>query len=125
MKNTIKLNFVILLTVVATLFSCSTNDMDEDQDIANALVGEWQRVDSNASLANSFVFYADNTGIKIASEADKNGTAISNATSLEWNSSSTNLQLMIGEEINTPYSFNAEGQLVLSVISSIPFVRID
>lgn len=125
MKNTIKLNFVILLTVVATLFSCSTNDMDEDQDIANALVGEWQRVDSNASLANSFVFYADNTGIKIASEADTNGTAISNATSLEWNSSSTNLQLMMGEEINTPYSFNAEGQLVLSAISSIPFVRID
>jgi len=125
MKNTIKLNFVILLTVVATLFSCSTNDMDEDQDIGNALVGEWQRVDSNASLANSFLFYADNTGIKIASEADTNGTAISNATSLEWNSSSTNLQLMMGEEINTPYSFNAEGQLVLSAISSIPFVRID
>lgn len=125
MKSTIKLSFVILLTVIATLFSCSTNDMDDDQDIANALVGEWQRVDSNASLANSFVFYADNTGIKIASEADVDGTAISNATSLEWNSSSTNLQLMMGEEINTPYSFNEEGQLILSAISSIPFVRID
>ncbi|MBQ0787513.1 MAG: hypothetical protein KBT69_08440 [Oceanihabitans sp.] len=125
MKNTIKLNFVILLTVVTTLFSCSTNDMDDDQNVANALVGEWQRVDSSASLANSFVFYADNTGIKIASEAQDNGTAISNAVSLEWNSSTTNLQLMMDEEINTPYSFNAEGQLVLSAISEIPFVRID
>jgi len=124
MKNTIKLSFVILLTIVSTLFSCSS-DADDSQNETNALIGEWKRADSNSSFANGFVFLADNTGVKFTSENHDDGTAISNAVSLEWNSSATNLQLMMYEEINTPFSFNEEGQLILSAISEIPFNRTD
>ncbi|QRM90381.1 hypothetical protein FG167_14425 [Lacinutrix sp. WUR7] len=125
MKNTINSSFVVVLLIVSTLFSCSTNDMDDNQNETNTLVGEWQRADSNSSFANGFVFLADNTGVQFTSENHDDGTAISNAVSLEWNSSGTNLQLMMDEEINTSYSFNAEGELLLSAISEIPFVRID
>lgn len=125
MKNTIKSSFVVVLLIVSTLFSCSTNDMDDNQNETNTLVGEWQRADSTSSFANGFVFLADNTGVQFSSESHDDGTAISNAVSLEWNSSTTNLQLMMDEEINTSYSFNAEGELLLSAISEIPFVRID
>ena len=124
MKNNIKTSFVILLTIVSTLFSCSS-DTDDSLNETNALVGEWQRVDSNNSFENIFVFNADNSGIKISSETNDNATAISNAVSLEWSSSNNNLLLIIDQEINTPYSFNAQGQLILSAITEIPFVRIN
>lgn len=124
MKKSIKLSFVVVLTIVSTLFSCSS-DNDTNSSDTNELVGEWQRVDSNSSFATGFVFNVNNTGLKFSSESFDDGTAISNAVELQWNISNANLQLMMHEEVSTPYSFNEEGQLILSAISEIPYVRID
>ena len=122
MKKAIKLSFVIVLTIVSTLFSCSS---DNDNDSENELVGIWQRIDSDNGSDNKFVFNADNSGLKIYAESHEDGTAISNATSLEWSSSSNNLHIIENEEIDTPYSFNENGQLILSAVSNIPFNRVD
>ena len=124
MKNSIKLSFVVLFTIVSTLFSCSSDDDNNDSDI-NELVGIWQRVDSDNGTDNKFVFNADNSGLKIYAEFHEGGTAISNASSLEWSSSNNNLHIIENEEIDTPYSFNEEGQLILSSVSNIPFNRVD
>jgi hypothetical protein len=125
MKNAITSSFTVVLLIVTTLFSCSSEDVDDNLIETNTLVGEWQRLDSNASVVNTFEFYADNSGVKIYAEYHDDGTATSSATGIEWNTTSNNIQLLMDEEINTPYSFNAEGQLILSAISEIPFVRID
>ncbi|WP_452225931.1 hypothetical protein [Lacinutrix cladophorae] len=124
MKKNIAFNLIVVLTVLSTLFSCST-DADDNFNETNTLVGVWQRIDSNDSFENKFVFYADNSGIKITSETYDNATAISNAISLEWSSANNYLSLLMNEEISTPYSFNEDGQLILSNISEIPFTRID
>lgn len=123
MKNSIKISFLVLLTIISTLFSCSS-DNDNDSD-TNQLIGIWQRVDSDNGSDNKFVFNADNSGMKIYAETHEDGSAISNATSIEWSSSNNSLHIIFYEEIDTPYSFNDEGQLILSAVSEIPFTRVD
>jgi len=124
MQKPFKSSLILLFTVLSTLFSCSS-DADDSENTTNALVGVWQRIDSTSSFENKFVFNVDNSGIQISSETNVDETAISNATSLEWISANNQLQLLIHEVIETPYYFNAEGQLVLSAISEIPYTRIE
>jgi hypothetical protein len=133
MKKLKKLTLILSLIFIASILSCS----DEDNEIIKNpdLVGVWQRSDFIENP--DFNGYRENNDYRLFLKSDDSsylthaisyddGTAISFALGLEWSTQDNQLTLIIdGEETNTHYSFNSDGQLILSKLTNFPFNKLD
>jgi len=124
MKYLKVLKAVFLFSVLITLFSCKDDDKNVNQ--ATDLVGEWQRSDVTIEFEYQLIFYANYSGIKTERIGDPNGQAISSAIGFNWSTNEEILDLDFdGEITTTSYFINAEGQLFLSDLTDLYFIKLD
>ena len=118
------LKMIFYFILIATILSCNSDDDENNQ--TNGLVGVWQRSDVSDIFENKFIFNSDNSGYRTWFEGNSPTSAISNAETFNWSTNDNQLTLIIlNEKINTPFSFNSEGQLILSTFSDIPFNKLE
>ena len=119
-----KLKMIFYFIFIATILSCNSDDNEINQ--TNELVGVWQRSDFSENFEYKLYLNSDYTGMITSSEYFDDGKAISNALTVTWSAIDNQLTLLIAdEEINTPYSFNADGQLILRGLTDLPFNKLE
>ena len=124
MKYLKVLKAVFLFSVLITLLSCKDDDKNINQ--ATDLIGEWQRSDVTIEFEYQLIFYANYSGIKTERIGDPNGQAISSAIGFNWSTNEEILDLDFdGEITTTSYFINAEGQLFLSDLTDLYFIKLD
>tara|TARA_R110000787_G_scaffold41071_13_gene101608 strand:+ start:5127 stop:5501 length:375 start_codon:yes stop_codon:yes gene_type:complete len=124
MKYLKVLKAVFLFSVLITLFSCKDDDKNINQ--ATDLVGEWQRSDVTIEFEYQLIFYANYSGVKTERIENSNGQGISSAVMFHWSTYEDILDLDFdGEITNTSYFINAEGQLFLSDLTNLYFIKLD
>ena len=124
MKSLNILKTVLVFSVLFTLFSCKEDD--KNVSLTNDLIGEWQRSDVTVEFEYQLIFYANHTGVRTQREGDPNGQAISSALGFNWNTNDDILDLDFdGDITTTPFFINAEGQLFLSDLTSLYFIKLD
>ena len=118
MKNIKFLKVVILFLFVTAIFSCSNYDND--------LIGEWQRSDFNSEFEYKLILNPDNTGYRTQREGDLKGPVISNARAFNWivNENILNIDYE-GEIITTNFYINSNGQLHLTDITNLYFIKLE
>lgn len=110
MKHLLKTSLVFILLIVAT--SCSTNDIDENQQIR----GIWDNVEIDGEEMRTFrlVFGKENSGANIYKVELSNGQGSSSIASFEWNLNNDVIEIIEEGKIQDEYYLNSEGQLVSS-----------
>ncbi|RMA56717.1 hypothetical protein [Ulvibacter antarcticus] len=123
MKNLKVLKVAFILFVAIAVFSCK--DDDNVINLSDDLIGEWQRSDFNDDFEFKFVFYTNNTGIETSFVRDATGE-ISSLSSFNWTTEDNILTLDFDGEIETTnFSISANGQLLLSDFTDLPFDKLD
>jgi len=92
------------------------------------LIGVWHRSDASDIFEIQLTFHNDNFGSLMSLEEDPvNQTSTSSIQDLAWSTNGNELTFSLSgnEEITTPYAINADGQLVLSSYSELPFNRLE
>ena len=120
--KTFKLLSIFLFALL--LFSCNK---DDDNNINEKLVGEWQRSDFNEDYNFTIIFNSDYTGYITEYvgelETDK---AISGAFPFKWN---TNEDILIlndfNKEIKTNYNFDKQGNLIINEYPNLYFIKVN
>ncbi len=138
MKN-LKPRIILFITIACILSSCkddvSNNNASQNSDENSELVGVWQRSDfikdpdfSNYNENNDYKlhFNTDNSSSLTHGIFYSDGKAISTANTFEWSTENNQLSIKFSDEevINTPYSINEEGQLLLNGLTNLPFNKI-
>ncbi len=126
MKNPRIYKSVVLFFVLISIFSCNKDD-DNESNLANDLIGEWQRSDFTEEFEYKLVFNADNTGFRIESEKDlEAGTEISSLIPFTWNANNNTLNIDFdGESVTTNFTINSSGHLLLSDFTDFYFIKIE
>ena len=123
MKNLRIPKLIFYILFMTAILSCSK---DDEINQTSELVGVWQRSDVSENFENKFVFQSDNSGYRTWFEGNMPETAISALMTLKWSAIDNHLTIMVGdEEINTTYSINSNGQLILSNLTDLPFNKIE
>lgn len=123
MKKIKLLNVIILFFVALAMLSCEKEE--EDVELTNILVGEWQRSDFSNTFEYKLIFYSDNSGVRTQREGDLNIGVISNAVMFDWNTNGDHLELDFeGERFTTHFSIDANGYLSLHEFSNFYFVKL-
>lgn len=125
MKNLKIYKPIILFFVLISILSC--NKDDDESILTNDLIGEWQRSDFSNEFEYKLIFNSDNTGFRIESETDlEEGTQISSLIPFTWIANNNTLNIDFdGEIVNTNFSINPSGQLLLSDFTDLYFIKID
>ena len=118
MKNIKFLKSVILFLIVTVVFSCSNDDND--------LIGEWQRSDYSSEFEYKLILNSDNTGLRTQREGNLKGPVISNAKAFNWivNGNILNIDFE-GEIVTANYYINSKGQLHLTEITNLYFIKLE
>ena len=123
MKRTKFAKGFFLFFVLISILSCK--DDNNDSKLTTDLVGEWQRSDFSDEFEYKLVFISNNTGYSSQLEGAKGGPQISTAKSFNWAISDTKLNIDYdGDIVTTNFSFNTEGQLLLSDLTDLYFVKL-
>lgn len=113
---------LFLFLVITTFLSCKNDDSGN----GNPLIGVWQR--SDVSERNDFKLYfnPENKGYSTDYLSQEDSTAISALREFVWSTNDTILTLNYsdGDIKNSPYSINANGQLVVPEISGVAFNKL-
>lgn len=118
-----KIKVFLVFLIVTTFISCSKN---EENNLTNQLVGEWQRSDFSHDFEYKLIFNTDETGFKTVRVGTMGTTITSSMLTFNWNIDDKWITITENEDIiKTPISFNAEGQLILKDYSEFPFNRIE
>lgn len=124
MKNIFFLKVIILILVVSPIFSC--DDDDNDLNVAVDLIGEWQRSDFNNEFEYKLIFNSDNSGYRTQREGAIGGQAISSATGFNWFINENILSIDYDDEIvTTSFYINSNGQLFLSDLTNLYFIKLE
>lgn len=115
---------IFLLLVIASIVSCKNDNKNLSQN--NALIGEWLRSDFNKDFEYKLIFHSDNTGHKTNFVRDIEMNAISSLQTFDWITNENILNLNYDGEIETTnFSINPEGQLLLSDLTDLYFIKVD
>jgi len=126
MKSYKALQAVFLLLAITTQLSCNNDEKNSDTDSASKLVGVWQRSDFNKMYDYKLYFDTESKGYSTEYIAQPDGTAISNLRPFIWNTQDNTLTLDYddGEGETTPFSINANRQLLVPGLSEFPFNKL-
>lgn len=126
MKHIIALKAIIPFLILISVFSCEKNDDASVIEPESELIGDWQRSDFSDHFEYKLNFHIDNIGMRTQREGNLNDNVISNAKSFDWSINNDVLTLDFDGEVTiTPFSINADGQLILSGLTELHFNRID
>ena len=118
MKNIKILKSIILFLFVIAICSCGSDDND--------LIGEWQRSDFNSEFEYKLILKPDNTGFRTQREGNLKGPVISNATAFNWSEKGNILNIDFdGEIVTTSFYINSKGQLHLTDITNLYFIKLE
>ena len=124
MKNLVFLKVIILILVVSSIFSCGNDD--NDLNVAVDLIGEWQRSDFNNEFEYKLIFNSDNSGYRTLREGALGGQAISSAAGFNWFVNENVLSIDYdGEIVTTSFYINSNGQLFLSDLTNLYFIKLE
>ena len=117
MKTLRKLKKIILFFIIVSMISCNTD---------YELIGVWQRNDFSENFEYKLHLNSNHTGMTTSADYFDDGKALSSAEFVQWTMDNKQLNLIIGgEKITTPYSFNSDGQLILTGLTDIPFNKLE
>lgn len=117
MKTLKKLKKIIPFLIIVIMISCNKD---------SKLIGVWQRNDFNENFEYKLHLNSNHTGMTTSADYLNDEKVLSSAEFLQWNMDNQQLHLIIGgEKIITPYSFNTEGQLILTGLTDIPFNKLE
>ena len=124
MKNSRILRMLFYLIFFTAISSCNIDDEMQQDD---ALLGVWELSSSNDSNNYQLYFYEDNIGAESGGSSLSDGTAMSFIVSFTWSTTDHPKTLIIPYmELNSPYSINAEGQLIINDLQNgEPFNKLD
>ena len=124
MKNSRILRMLFYLIFFTAISSCNIDDEMQQDD---ALLGVWELSSSNDSYNYQLYFYEDNIGAESGGSSHSDGTAMSFFVSFTWSTTDNPKTLIIPDmELNSPYSINAEGQLIINNFrQGEPFNKLD
>lgn len=115
---------VVVFFVLVSFLSCKEEE-DIVVDLTADLIGEWQRSDATNEFEYKLTFESNNIGFRIQREVDPNGNVTSSALGYEWSTNERVLTLDYGEEIETTtFSINGNGELLLSDITDLVFIKL-
>lgn len=124
-SRTLKMVFIF----IAIISSCTSDDNEINQ--THELVGRWQIAwqlnDSGDSSNYELNFLPDNSGGGGSVTNHSDGTGIAFYATFTWSTTDNPKTLIIPEMVlNTPYSINADGQLILNnFLKGEPFNKIN
>ena len=112
------------LIFIAVISSCNSDDEIQQDD---ALLGVWELSSSNDSNNYQLYFYEDNIGGESGGSSHSDGTAMSFYVGFTWSTTDNPKTLIIPDmKLNSPYSINAEGQLIINNFrQGKPFNKLD
>ncbi|GHC47160.1 hypothetical protein [Ulvibacter litoralis] len=114
---------IFLLFVLLSVLSCKTED--DKTPLSDNLIGEWQRSDVTTEFEYKLVFDTENMGYSAVREGDLAGQSTSTALGFEWNTEDTTLIMDYGDEVvRTSFSINENGELLLSDITNLVFIKL-
>jgi len=124
MKNSRILRMIFYLIFITVISSCNSDDEIQQDD---ALLGVWELSSSNDSNNYQLYFYEDNIGAESGGSSHSDGTAMSFFVSFTWSTTDNRKTLLIPDmELNSLYSINAEGQLIINDLQNgEPFNKLD
>ena len=115
---------IFLLLVIVFTVSCKNDN--KNLNLNNALIGEWQRSDFNEDFEYKLIFNSDNTGHKTNFVRDLEMNATSSLQTFDWITNENILNLNYDGEIETTnFSINPEGQLLLSDLTDLYFIKVE
>jgi hypothetical protein len=125
MKNSRILRMLFYLIFITVISSCNSDDNEINQ--GEELLGVWELSSSNDSNNYQLYFYEDNIGGESGGSSHSDGTAMSFFVSFTWSTTDNPKTLIIPDmELNSPYSINAEGQLIINNFrQGEPFNKLD
>ena len=117
MKTLKKLKKIIPFLIIISMISCNTD---------SKLIGVWQRNDFSENFEYKLHLNSNYTGMTTSADYFDDGKVLSSAEFVQWTMDNEQLSLVIGgEKITTPYSFNSDGQLILTGLTDIPFNKLE
>jgi hypothetical protein len=120
MKN---IKLLLIFLIITSTFSCKS---DDEMNLSDNLVGEWLRNDFSDDFEFKLIFQSDNSGLRIYREGNMETEITSSAIQFNWSTDKNTLTFSESDEIiTTKYSFNSDGQLILTDYSDLPFIRIE
>jgi len=114
--------YLIFITVIS---SCNSDDNEINQ--GDELLGRWEHSSSDDISNYELYFLPNNRGGECGMSYHSDGTAIGFCVSFSWSTTNNPKTLIIPEmELNTTYSINADGQLILNNFKKgLPFNKIE
>jgi len=125
MKNSRKLRMLFYFIFVTVILSCNNDDNEINQ--GEELLGRWQHSSSDDIRNYELHFLPNNHGSECGMSYHSDGTAIGFCASFSWSTTNNPKTLIIPEmELNSPYSINADGQLILNNFKNgLPFNKLN
>ena len=127
MKNSRILRMLFYLIFITVISSCASDDEMHQDD---ALLGVWELSSSNDSYYYRLAFLPDYAGywedMSFFPPPDYE-YALGGAANFTWSTTDNRKTLIIPDmELNSPYSINAEGQLIINDLQNgEPFNKIE
>ncbi|SRX53961.1 lipocalin family protein [Aequorivita sp. CIP111184] len=118
--------FLFLALTTLLFLSCNNDEKNSNSEPAKNLIGVWQGSDLSEMYDYKLYFNTENKGYSTEYIANPDSTAISNLRPFIWNINENTLTLDYedGATNTTPFSINADGQLLVSGLSDFPFNKI-
>jgi len=132
MKNSRILKMIFYFIFIIVISSCNSDDIEINQ--GDELLGEWRRSDASDSGNYELYFLPNNHGGECGMSYHSDGTALGYCASFYWMVTDNPKTLIVrdssdpesSEIINSPYSFNADGQLIINNLKNgLPFNKLD
>lgn len=115
-----------LLLAIITLLSCNNEEKNNNTASETNLIGVWQS--SNFSEIYDYKLYFNTTSEGYSTEliVNPDSSAISNLRPFSWSTSENTLTIDYddGASNTTPFSINADGQLLVPGLSSFAFNKL-
>jgi len=126
-KKTMKNSRILIFLFITAISSCASDDEMQQDD---ALLGVWELSSSNDYYYYRLAFLPDYSGywedMGFFPPPDYE-YALGGAANFTWSTTDNRKTLIIPDmELNSPYSINAEGQLIINDLQKgLPFNKLD
>ena len=126
-KKTMKNSRILIFLFITAISSCASDDEMQQDD---ALLGVWELSSSNDSYYYRLTFLPNSSGywedMGFFPPPDYE-YALGGAANFTWSTTDNRKTLIIPDmELNSPYSINAEGQLIINDLQNgEPFNKLD
>jgi uncharacterized membrane protein len=117
---------IFLFLAITTLLSCKNDDQGNVKNEEKNLIGVWQRSDVTQMKDYKLYFNTESAGYSTEFLANEDSTAISALREFMWNTNQNILTINYSDGAieTTPFSINANGQLIVTDISQFPFNKL-